>query len=131
MGEFNSKDHSLYLLLWERMPYKMWSSSPSQCAVQNAVLACNYENARMTSVFSQSKPFIITVIQTYAPTTNAKEPEVEWFYEYVHDFSEPRPKKKKDAHCIIGDWNGKVGTQKIPRATGKLGLGYKAKQGKH
>ena len=75
----------------------------------------------MTSVHFQGKPFIITVIQVYAPTTNAEEAEVEWFYDDLQDFLELT--SKKDVLFIIGDWNAKVGSQEIPGVTGKFGLG--------
>ena len=61
--------------------------------VQNAVLACNFENDRMISVRFQGKPFNITVIQVYAPTSNAEEAEVEQFYEDLQDLLELTPKK--------------------------------------
>ena len=72
------------------------------------------------SVLSQGKPFNITVIQVYAPTSNAEETEVEWFYEALQDLLEVTP--KKDVLFIIGDWNAKVGSQETPRVTGKFGL---------
>ena len=75
----------------------------------------------MISVRFQGKPFNITVIQVYAPTSNAEEAEVEWFYEDLQDLLEPAP--KKDVLFIIGDWNAKVGSQETPRVTGKFGLG--------
>ena len=89
--------------------------------VRNAVLGCNLKNDRMISVHFQGKPFNITVIQVYAPTSNAEEAEVEWFYEDLQDLLESTP--KKDVLFIIGDWNAKVGTQEIPGETGKFGLG--------
>ena len=61
--------------------------------VRNAVLGCNLENDRMISVRFQGKPFIITVIQVYAPTSNAEEVEVEQFYEHLQDLLEPTPEK--------------------------------------
>ena len=67
------------------------------------------ERVRMISVRFQGKPFNITVIQVYAPNTNAEEAEVEQFYEDLHDLLELTP--KKDVLCIIGDWNAKVGSQ--------------------
>ena len=76
----------------------------------------------MISVHFQGKPFSITVIQLYAPTTNAKEAEVEQFYDDLQELLELIPKKKKDVIFIIGDWNTKVGTQEIPGVTGKFGL---------
>ena len=89
--------------------------------VQNAVLGCNFKNDRMISVCFQGKPFNITVIQVYAPTSNAEEAEAEWFYEDLQDLVKLTP--KKDVLFIIGDWNAKVGSQEAPGVTGKLGLG--------
>ena len=74
----------------------------------------------MISVHCQGKPFSITVIQVYAPTSNAEEAEVEQFYENLQDLLELIP--KKDVLFIIGDWNAKVGSQETPGVTGKLGL---------
>ena len=89
--------------------------------VRNAVLGCNLKNDRMISVPFQGKPFSFTVIQVYAPTSNAEEAEVEWFYEDLHDLIELTP--PKDVLFIIGDWNAKVGSQETPGVTGKFGLG--------
>ena len=75
----------------------------------------------MISVRFQGKPFSITVIQNYVPTTNAKEAEVEWLYEGLQDLLELTP--KKDVLFIIGDWNEKVGSQEKPGVTGKFDLG--------
>ena len=80
--------------------------------VQNAVTACNLKNDRMISVPFQGKPFNITVMQVYAPTSNAEEADVEWFYEDLQDTLEKTP--KKDVIFIIRDWNAKVGIQEIP-----------------
>ena len=96
--------------------------------VQNAVLGCNLKNDRMISVHFQGKPFNITVIQAYAPTSNPEEAEVERFYEDLQDLLELTP--KKDVLFIIGDWNAKVGSQETPGVTGKFGLGIAMKQGK-
>ena len=82
----------------------------------------------MISVHFQGKPFNITVIQVYAPTSNAEEAEVEWFYEDVQDLLELTP--KKDGLFIIGDWNAKVGSQETPGVTGKFGLGVQNDAGK-
>ena len=71
----------------------------------------------MISVRFQSKPFIIIVTQVYAPTSNAEEAEVEWFYEDLQDLLELIP--RKDVLFIIGDWNAKVGSQEIPGVTQK------------
>ena len=95
--------------------------------VQNAVLGCNLKNNRMISVHFQGKPFNITVIQVYAPTSNAEEAEVEWFYEDLQDHLELTP--KKDVLFIIGDCNAKVGSQEIPEVTGKFCLGVQNEAG--
>ena len=81
----------------------------------------------MISVHFQGKPFNITVIQVYAPTSNAKEAEVERFYEDLQDLLELTP--KKDVLFIIGNWNAKVGTQETPGETGKFGLGVRNEAG--
>ena len=81
----------------------------------------------MISVHFQGKPFTITVIQVYAPTRNAEEAEVEWFYEDLQDLLELT--HKKDILFIIGDWNAKVGIQEISGLTGKFSLGVKNKAG--
>ena len=75
----------------------------------------------MISVCLQSKPFNITVIQVYAPTSNAEESEVEWFYEDLQVSLELT--LKKDVLFIIGGWNAKVGSQETPGVTGKFGKG--------
>ena len=75
----------------------------------------------MISVHFQSKPFNFTVIQAYAPASNAEEAEVKWFYENLQDILELTP--KKDVLFIIGDWNAKVGSQETPGVTGKFALG--------
>ena len=95
--------------------------------VRNAVLGCNLKNDRMISVHFQSKPFNITVIQVYAPTSNAEEAEIEWFYEDLQDLLELTPKIY--VLFIIGDWNAKVGSQETPGVTGKFGLGVQNEAG--
>ena len=82
-----------------------------------------YASSKTTkwSVCFQGKPFNITVVQVYAPTSNAEEAEVERFYELT---------PKKDVLFIIGDWNAKVGSQEIPGVTGKFGLGAQNEAGK-
>ena len=82
----------------------------------------------MISVHFQGKPFNITVIQVYAPTSNAEEVEIEWLYEDIQDFLELTP--PKDVLFNLGDWNIKVGIQEIPGVTGKFALEYRMKQGK-
>ena len=75
----------------------------------------------MISVHAQGKSFDITVVQVYAPTSNAEEAEAEWFYEDRQDLLELTP--KKDVLFIIGDWNAKVERKETPGVTGKFGLG--------
>ena len=75
----------------------------------------------MISVHFQGKPFIIMIIQVYAPTSNAEKAEVEWFYEDLQDLLELT--FKKDVLFILGDWYAKVGSQDIPGVMGKFGLG--------
>ena len=82
----------------------------------------------MISAHFWGKPFNITVIQVYAPTTNAEETEAERFYEGLQDLLELTPKKY--VLFIIGDWNAKVGSQDIPGVTGKFGLGVQNEAGK-
>ena len=89
--------------------------------VRNAVLGCNHMNDRVISVRLQGKPFNITVIQVYAPTSNAEEAEIEQLYEDLQYLLELTP--KKDVLLIIRDWNAKVGSQETPGVTDKFGLG--------
>ena len=81
----------------------------------------------MISLHCQGKPFSITVIQVYAPITNAKEVEVEWLYEDIQNLLELTP--PKDALFLIGDWNAKIGSQEVPVVTGKFGLGVQNEAG--
>ena len=81
----------------------------------------------MISVCFQGKPFNITVIQAYAPTSNAEEAEVEQFYEDLQGLLELT--LKKDVLFIIGDWNAEVGSQGTPGVTGKFDLGVQNKTG--
>ena len=106
MGEFNSNDHYIYYCGQETLRRKGVAIMVNR-RVQNAVLGCSLKNDRMISVRFQGKPFNITVIQVYAPTSNAEE--VERFYEDLQDLLEITP--KKDVFFIIGDWNAKVGSQ--------------------
>ena len=73
--------------------------------VRNAVLGCNLKNDRMISIHFQGKPFNITVIQVYAPISNAEEAELEWLHEDLQDLLELTP--PKNVLFIIGDWNEK------------------------
>ena len=81
----------------------------------------------MISVRLQGKPFNITVIQVYAPTSNTEEAKVERFYEDLQDLLELTT--KKDVPFILGDWNAKVGSQETPGVTGKFGLGIQNEAG--
>ena len=82
----------------------------------------------MIFVRFQGKPFNITVIQLYAPTSNAQEAEVEWFYEDLQDLLELTP--QRDVLFVIGDWNAKVGSQETPGVTGNLAVECRMKQDK-
>ena len=104
MSEFNSDDHYIYYCGQKSLRRNGVAIMVNK-RVQNAVLGCNLKNERMISVHFQGKPFNITMIQVYAPTTNVKEAEVEWFYEDLQDLLELTP--EKDILFIIGDWNGK------------------------
>ena len=119
MGEFNSDDHCIYYCGQESLRRNGVAIMVNK-RVRNAVLGCNLKRDRRISVCFQGKPFNITVIQDYAPTSNAEETEVEWFYEGLQDLLELTP--KKDVLFIIGDWNAKVGSQETPGVTGKFGL---------
>ena len=120
MGEFNSHDHYIYYCGQESLRRNGVAIMVNK-TVQNAVLGCNLINDRMISVRFQGKPFTITVIQVYAPTSNTEGAEVERFYEDLQDLLELTP--KKDVLFIIGDWTAKVGSQEISGVTGKFGLG--------
>ena len=109
MGEFNSDDHYIYYCGQEPLRRNGVAIMVNK-RVRNAVLGCNLKNDRMISVHFQSKPFNITVIQIYAPTSNAEEAEVERFYEDLQDLLELTP--KKDVLFMIGDWNAKVEVKK-------------------
>ena len=93
MGKFNSDDHYIYYC-WQESLRRNGVAIMVNKRVQNAELGCNLQNDRMISVRFQGKPFNITVIQVYAPTSNAEEAEVEWFYEDLQDLSELTPPKK-------------------------------------
>ena len=126
MGEFNSDDHSIYYCGPESLRRYVAAIIVNK-RVQTAVLGCNLKSDRMTSVRFQGKPFNITVILVYAPTSNAEEAEVEQFYEDPQDLLGLTP--KKDVLFIIGDWNTRVGSQEIPGVTGKFGLGVQNEEG--
>ena len=126
MGEFNSDDHYIYYCGQESLRRNGVDIMVNK-RVRNAVLGCNLKNNRMISVHFQGKTFSITVMQVYAPTSNAEEAEVEWFYEELQDLLELTP--KKDVLFIIEDWNAKVGSQETPGVTGKFGLGMRNEAG--
>ena len=88
---------------------------------------CMQSQKRQKSLCFQGQPFNITVIQVYAPTSNAEEAEVERFYEDLQDLLELTP--GKDVLFIIGDWNAKLGCQETPGVTGKFGLGIQNEVG--
>ena len=100
MGELNSDDHYIFYCGQESLR-RNGVAIIVNTRVQNAVLGCSLKNNRMISVCFQGKPFNIMVIQVYAPTSNAEEAEVEWFYEDLQDLLELTP--KKDVLFIIGD----------------------------
>ena len=120
MGEFNSDDHYTYCCGQESLRRNGVAIMVNK-RVRNAVLGCNLKNNRMISIHFQGKPFNITVIQAYAPASNAEEAEVERFYEDLQDLLELTP--QKDVLFIIRDWNAEVGSQETPGVTGKFGLG--------
>ena len=90
-------------------------------------VGCTLKNDRMISVCFQGKQFYITVIQVYAPSTNAEKAEVEWFCEDLQDLLELTPNKY--ILFTIGDWNAEVGSQETPGVTGKFGLGIRNEAG--
>ena len=126
LGEFNSDDHYIYYCGQESLRRNRVAIMVNK-RFQNAVLGCNLKNDRMISIHFQGKPFNITVIRAYAPTSNAEEAEVEWFYEDLQDLLELTP--KKDILFIIGDWNAKVGSQETPGVISKFGLGVRNEAG--
>ena len=117
MGEFNSDDHYIYYCGQESLRRNGVAILVKK-RIHSAVLGCNLKNDRMISVRFQGKPFNITVIQAYDPTSNAEEAKVEWFYEDLQDLLELTP--QKDVLFIIGGWNAKVGSQETPGVTGKF-----------
>ena len=126
MGEFNSDDHYTYYCGQESLRRNGVAIIVNK-RVKNAVLGCNLKNDIMISVHFQGKPFNITVIQAYAPTSNAEEAEVEQFCEDLQDFLELTP--QNDVLFIKGDWNAKAGSQETPGETGKFGLGVQNEAG--
>ena len=127
IGEFNSDVHYAYYCGQESLRRNGVAIIVNR-RVSNAVLGCNLKNDRMISVRFQGKPFNITVIQVYAPTSKAEEAEVKLFYEDLQDLLEWTP-KKRDVVFIIGDWNAKVRNQEISEVLGKSGLGVQNEAG--
>ena len=123
MGEFNSDDHYIYYCGQESLRRNGVAIMVNKRIPR--VFGCNLKNNRMISVLFQGKPFIITVIQDYGPTSNAEE--TEQFYEDLQDLLELTP--KQDVLFIIGDWNAKVGSPETPGVTGKFGLGVQNEAG--
>ena len=126
MGEFNSDDHYIYYCGQESLR-RNGVALQSTKVFEMQYLDANLKNDRMISVRFQGKPFNITVMQVYAPTSNDEEAEVEWFYEDLQDVLGLTP--KKDVLFIIGDWNAKVGSQETPGVTGQFGLGMRNEAG--
>ena len=110
MGEFNSDDHYIYYCGQKSLRRNGVAITVNK-RVRNAVLGCNLKNDRMISVCFQGKPFNITVIQVYAPTSNGEEAEVERLYEDLQGLLELTPKKV--VLFMIGDWNAKVGSYSL------------------
>ena len=126
MDELNSDDHCIYYCGQESLRRNRVSLMVNK-RVQNPVFECNLKNNRTISDHFQGKPFNITVIQVYTLTTDAKEAEVDWFYDDLIGLLELTP--TKDVLFIIGDWNAIVGGREIPGVTGKFGLGVQNEAG--
>ena len=126
MGEFNSDDHYINYCGQESLRRNGVAIMVNK-RVRNAVLGCNLKNDSMISVRFQGKPFNITIIQVYAPTSNTEEAEVERFYEDLQDLLELTPKQRCPFH--YRGWNAKGGGQEIPGVTGKSGLGVQNEAG--
>ena len=125
MGEFISDDHYIYYCGQESLRRN------GAAIIVNKSPKCSTwvqsQNDRMISIHFQGKPFNITVIQVYAPTSNTEEADVELFYEDLQDLLELT--SKKDVLFIIGEWNAKIGSQETPGVTGKFGLGIRNEAG--
>ena len=120
MGEFNSDDHIYYC--GQESLRRNGIAIMVNKTVRNAILGCSLKNDRMIPVHFQGKLFSVTIIQAYAPTSNAEENEVEWFYEDLQDLLELTP--QKDVFYIIGYWNAKVGSQERLEYQENLALEY-------
>ena len=131
MGEFNSDDHYIYYC-GQGSLRRNGEAIMVNKRVRNAELGCNLKNDRMTSVHFQSKPLNITVIQVYAPTSNAEEAEVEWFYEDLQDLLELTPLRTNTQKRRPFHYRGlecKSRKQDTPGVTGKFGLGVQNEAG--
>ena len=124
MGEFNSDNHYIYYCGQESLRRNGVDIMVNK-RVRNAVLGCNLKNDRMISVCFQGKPFNITVIQVYAPTSSTEEADIEWFYEDLQDLLELT--LKKDVHSRGLEF--KSGSQETSGVTGKFGLGVRNEAG--
>ena len=115
MGEFNSDDHYVYYCGQESLRRNGGQQKSLKCSTW-----MQSQKWLMISVHFQGKPFNITVIQVYAPTSHARRAEADQFYEDLHELVEHQ---KEDVLFIIWDWNAKVASQEIPRITGKFDAG--------
>ena len=127
IGEFNSDDHYIYYCGQESLRRNDVAIMVNK-RVRNAVLGCNLKSDKTISVRFQGKPFNITIIQVYTPTSNAEEAEVERFCEDLQDLVELT--SKKDVLFIIGDWSAKGRSQEKPGVSGKFGLGVQNEAGR-
>ena len=128
MGDLNSNDHYMYHHRGQESLRRNGVALIVNKRVRNAVLGCNLKNDRVNFVCFQGKPFSITVIQVYAPTSNAEEAAFEQFYKGLQDLLELT--HKKDVLIIILDWNAKVKSKRYLEQQANLALEYKMKQGK-
>ena len=114
--------NELYIFLWGKKSLRRNGVFLSvNKRVQSEVFECSLKNDRMISICFQNKPFSITVIQVYAPNSNAEKAEVECFCEDLQELLELTP--PKNIIFLIGDWNANVGSQVVPEVTGKFGIG--------
>ena len=114
--------NELYIFLWGKKSLRRNGVFLSvNKRVQSEVFECSLKNDRMISICFQNKPFSITVIQVYAPNSNAEKAEVECFCEDLQELLELTP--PKNIIFLIGDWNANVGSQEVPEVTGKFGIG--------
>ncbi|XP_068084647.1 craniofacial development protein 2-like, partial [Anabrus simplex] len=120
IGEFATDEYMVYYSEHENQRKNGVALIVSN-RVRNTIMECNFKTDRMMSVRFQGQPFNITVIQIYAPTTEAGEEDIDQFYEDLRELLQLTP--KKDVVFIIGDWNDKVGNQTVDGVTGKFGLG--------